>query len=156
MIKYFIRGYNGYSYVRETMKEDIFRKKSIEKISSPDDLTTYIHVARAEGWIVLLAIMIILFGLIGWSYFSSIQSYVYGKAEVYEGAVTATFEDSAAARNLTIDMDLEIGDFLVPIGYIKHDENGNIIAIGNVDIPDGSYDVKASYKETQLISLLFN
>ena len=44
----------------------------------------------------------------------------------------------------------------MPIGYIKHDENGNIIAIGNVDIPDGSYDVKASYKETQLISLLFN
>ncbi|SFP64895.1 hypothetical protein SAMN04487928_10589 [Butyrivibrio proteoclasticus] len=138
------------------MKEDIFRKKSIERISSPDDLTTYIHVARAEGWIVLIAVMIILFGLIGWSYFSSINSYIYGKAEVSEGVVTATFEDSVAARNLTMDMNLEIGDFLVPIGFVKQDEYGNIIAVANVDIPDGSYDVKASYKETQLISLLFN
>ena len=70
------------------MKEDLFRKKSIEKISSPDDLTTYIHVARAEGWIILLAVMLILFGLIGWSYFSSIQSYVYGVAEAKDGVVT--------------------------------------------------------------------
>ena len=138
------------------MKENIFRKKSIERITSPDDLTTYIHVARAEGWIILLAVMILLFGLIGWSYFSSIQSYVYGRAEVNAGVVTATFEDSIGARNLNMDMDLEIGEFLVPIGFVKHDEYGNIIAIANVDIPDGTYDVKASYKETQLISLLFN
>lgn len=138
------------------MKENIFRKKSIERITSPDDLTTYIHVARAEGWIILLAVMILLFGLIGWSYFSSIQSYVYGRAEVNAGVVTATFEDNIGARNLNMDMDLEIGEFLVPIGFVKHDEYGNIIAIANVDIPDGTYDVKASYKETQLISLLFN
>mgnify|MGYP006988890160 CR=1 FL=1 len=138
------------------MKEDIFRKKSIEKISSPDDLTTYIHVARAEGWIVLLAVMIILFGLIGWSYFSSIQSYVYGVAEAKDGVVTATFDNSEAAQTLKTDMNLEIGDLVTTIGYVKHDEDGNVIAIANIEMPDGSYEAKASYRQIQMIDLLFN
>ena len=138
------------------MKEDLFRKKSIEKISSPDDLTTYIHVARAEGWIILLAVMLILFGLIGWSYFSSIQSYVYGVAEAKDGVVTVTFDNSEAAQTLKEDMNLEIGGLVTTIGYVKHDEEGHVITISNMEIPDGSYEAKASYKQTQMIDLLFN
>ena len=138
------------------MKNGIFRKKSIDKISSPEDLSTYMHVARAEGWIILLAVIIILGGLIWWSYFASIQSYVYGVAVAKDGVVTATFAKGSAAVNLKEDMNLEIGELTASIGYVKQDVDGNIVAIANLEIPDGRYDVKASYKQTQMITLLFN
>jgi hypothetical protein len=142
--------------MRENMKNDIFRKKSIDKISSPEDLNTYLHVARAEGWIVLLAVIIILGGLIWWSYFASIHSYVYGVAVAKEGVITATFEKSSSAQNIKENMNLEIGELSTSIGYVNHDQAGNIVAIANLEIPDGTYDAKVSYKQTQMITLLFN
>ena len=53
-------------------KETIFRKKSIEKISSPEQLHDYIKVSSPGAWIVLLAIIVFLVGALVWAVNGSI------------------------------------------------------------------------------------
>ena len=61
----------------------IFREKSMERISSPDQMDEYIRVTTPSVWIALLALVILLIGILAWS--------VLGTMEVHdqEGNPTA-------------------------------------------------------------------
>ena len=138
------------------MENKIFREKNIERMSTPEDLNEYLHVTSIKVWVVLGAITLVLVSMIIWSYFTSINSYAFGTAEVKEGVITATFSDPATARNVKEGMNMEVGEIVIPIGYVGNDLEGHVIAIGNINIPDGAYEVRASYKQTQMIEMLFN
>ena len=53
---------------------NIFRRKSIDRVSSPEQLNDYIRVTTPPVWLVLLAIILLLAGMVAWS--------VFGTAEV--------------------------------------------------------------------------
>ena len=57
----------------ETKKESIFRKKSVAKMSSPEELQDYIHVSTISAWTVLTAIIILLVGALVWGIFGEIE-----------------------------------------------------------------------------------
>ena len=46
----------------EEQKKQIFRKKTLERISSPEQLTDYLHVTNPGIW-VLFAVIILLLGV---------------------------------------------------------------------------------------------
>ena len=46
---------------------DLFRKKSLDRISSPEQLNDYIRVTTPTVWLVLLALVILLAGMLLWS-----------------------------------------------------------------------------------------
>ena len=48
------------------MNDQLFRKKSVERVSSPEQLNDYIRVANPSVWMILAAIMILLAGVIVW------------------------------------------------------------------------------------------
>lgn len=48
------------------MENSLFRKKSIDKISSPEKLDDYIRVTTPSVWITLIAILLLLVGAILW------------------------------------------------------------------------------------------
>ena len=52
---------------------DLFRKKSMEKISSPEELNDYIRVTTPSVWLVLLATVILLLGMLAWSIFGTVN-----------------------------------------------------------------------------------
>ena len=56
-------------------ESEIFRKKSIERISSPEELNDYIRVTTPSVWIVLAALLILLTGMLAWSVFGTVQRY---------------------------------------------------------------------------------
>lgn len=51
----------------------IYRKKSLEKIYSPEQLDDYIRVTTPSVWIVLLALAVLLVGILAWSIFGTIE-----------------------------------------------------------------------------------
>ena len=51
----------------------IFRKKSIDRISGPEALNDYIRVTVPSVWIVLIAIVILLVGILVWSIFGTLE-----------------------------------------------------------------------------------
>ena len=52
---------------------DLFRKKSLDRVSSPEQLNDYIRVTTPSVWLVLLALVLLLAGLIVWSIFGTVD-----------------------------------------------------------------------------------
>ena len=48
-------------------KNQLFRKKTMERISSPEQLTDYLRVTNPGIWAVLTAVILILVGIIAWA-----------------------------------------------------------------------------------------
>ena len=46
------------------MKKDLFRKEAVDKITSPDDLNTYVKVLNPRVWLLLAGIGIAVAGLV--------------------------------------------------------------------------------------------
>ena len=44
------------------MKQDLFRKESMEQLSRPDQLSDYIRVSTPATWVLLAAIILLLAG----------------------------------------------------------------------------------------------
>ena len=51
---------------------DLFRKKSIDRVSSPEQLNDYIRVTTPSVWLVRLAVILLLIGMLIWSIFGSV------------------------------------------------------------------------------------
>ena len=67
----------------ENQKKSVFREKSMERVSSPEQLNDYIRVTTPSVWLVLLALVILLAGILAWS--------IFGRVEVHndDGSTTA-------------------------------------------------------------------
>ena len=55
--------------------ESIFRQKSIERVSGPEELNDYIRVTTPSVWIVLIAIVALLVGMLVWSIFGRVEAH---------------------------------------------------------------------------------
>ena len=51
---------------------DIFRKKSLDNIATPDHLDDYINVSNPSVWVILGAIIVFLAGVVIWCFFGRI------------------------------------------------------------------------------------
>ena len=54
------------------MKKPLFRQKSMERISTPEQLTDYIRVTRPGVWIVLAAAVLLLVSLLVWGVYGAL------------------------------------------------------------------------------------
>ena len=55
------------------MDDKIFRQKALERISSPEQLHDFIQVARPSIWLLLAAIIILLFGAAVWAFTDTVE-----------------------------------------------------------------------------------
>ena len=62
------------------MEKPLFRKKSLERISSPEALNDYLRVTGPAVWLVLSAIILLIAGMLIWSSVASIDSIAAGTA----------------------------------------------------------------------------
>lgn len=53
---------------------EIFRKKSIDRVNSPEQLNDYIRVATPSVWMVLAAIVVLLIGVCVWGVFGHLDT----------------------------------------------------------------------------------
>ena len=51
----------------------IFREKSMERISSPEELNDRIRVATPSLWLVLAALVLLLAGMLAWCVFGTVE-----------------------------------------------------------------------------------
>ena len=139
------------------MNKELFREKSIDKISSPEDLGSYLRVTKPIVFIIMFATILVLAGLFIWSYFMSITSYAYGKAVVDDGVMVATFEDYNSSKYINDSMNVVVNTIMLPIDHLSMDEKGNIVTISSTgELPEGEYDVKIGYRQTKIIDMLLN
>lgn len=80
------------------MQNNIFRKESIDRLQSPEQLNEYIRVARPGVWIVLGAIVLILVGVIVWGIFGTAETVVHTGALVQDGVAVCYVQEADAAQ----------------------------------------------------------
>lgn len=71
------------------MSNSVFRKKSLDRISSPEQLNDYIRVSTPSVWMVLLAVMILLAGVCVWGIWGHMDTTLSVAAVVEKGVATA-------------------------------------------------------------------
>ncbi len=138
------------------MEKQIFRKKSVERLTSPEQLNDYLHVTRASTWAVLVSVIILLAAIVIWSAFATIESAAEGTAAVKSGEAIISFLDQDTASNIETGMIATIGEVSTQVTYMGRDADGLIIAGASVPLPDGVYNVKVTYRETQIIKMLID
>ena len=69
----------------------IFREKSMERVSSPEALNDYIRVTTPSVWVVLIALVVLLLGMLAWSIFGTVETHAAdGSAEQVHPIVYVT------------------------------------------------------------------
>ena len=106
-------------------------------------------------WVVLTAVILVLASLFVWSSVTAVESYATGHAEVRGGVLTLAFDNAETAERINVGMNVRVGDMLTPVLSIGHDNNGNLLAVANIALADGSYDARVGYKSTHIIEMLF-
>ncbi len=138
------------------MENQIFRKKSLDALSAPEDLTDYLHVTQPAIWVVLISVIILIAGIFLWSNFMVIESKVTGLADVDSGVAVISFDKNEMARRVQTGMELIIGEESFTITSVGTDDLGKVIAKAKVEMPDGNYPCAVIYRSTKVLELLFN
>ena len=131
-------------------------EKSLDRISSPEQLNDYLKVTRPAVWAVLVAVILLLVGTLVWSSFAYIGSFVDGVAEVENGVMTVRFEDKTFAGRVKEGMNVKVGDHTDAIHTVGRDSSGSDFAQADTDLENGIYDATVMYRETQVLDLLFD
>ena len=139
------------------MGEEIFRKKSLEKIKSPENLDDYIQVSNPGVWLLLISVIILLAGACVWGIFGHIDS----TAEAEIRAEDAALVCYVAERDITSvheGMTVRFDDFEAVITEIgqKEEQGYPCVLQSEQMIPDGFYEGKIVTNRVKPLSFILN
>lgn len=129
----------------------IFRKKALDRIASPEQLTDYLRVTNPGIWILLLVIILLLAGFFAWASIGKIETKTIAVAMVSEGTAQIL---TAGNEELDFGMTVRIGKEEYTIEMTEKDESGTNIGYALVPLSDGYYDAEVVLKTVTPISYL--
>lgn len=91
------------------MEKNIFRKSSLDRISSPEQLTDYIRVTNPSVWVILIAVAILLISVLIWSIFGVLPDTLKVNAMVQDGRAIC-YVDEGTASKLDAGMPIQVGE----------------------------------------------
>ena len=128
----------------------------MERITSPESLSDYLHVTSPTVWVILTAVILLLAGMLIWSSIASIDSFVTGTAQVESGSMRILLDDEQYASVVQPGMTVKVGESESRIDSIGTGPSGNSFAVAETTLSDGSYPARIVLRQTQVIKLLFN
>ncbi len=57
----------------EKQGKSLFREKSVRRVSKPEQLNDYIRVTAPYVWIILIALVVMLAGILAWCIFGRVE-----------------------------------------------------------------------------------
>ena len=134
-------------------EEEIYRKKSLERLSAPEDLSDYLRVTGPGIWMVLASVILVLVGILVWGALAHLETTITVDAEVVnnEATVYVTGADISAVKE---GMTLRAGDSEGRIESLEYDEYGRCIVKARVYTDDGKYDARIVTESVTPVSFL--
>lgn len=111
------------------MGNPVFRQKSIEKISSPEQMNDYIRVSNPSVWIILAAVIVLLAGVFVWGLFGCLDSAFQTGGVCKDGSLTVYVSEENFAKiseKAVISVDgaeLALSD--IPSSPVRLDDNAD-------------------------------
>ena len=132
-------------------KKNIYREKTLERISTPDQLTDYLKVTNPGIWVILAAVIILLAGIFVWSCAGVMETKADAKVIVKNNVAEVAIND---AKQLSEGDELRMAGESYKIASTAEDKFGRVIGIAQVDLPDGIYDGIVVVDKTHPIKFL--
>ena len=115
----------------------VFRKVSLDRLSSPDQLDTIIRITRSKGWISLFTIGLLIVVALAWGYLGSIPTKVTGVGLFIKSG--GVYEIAAPSPGRIKDIYFTVGDVV---------EKGRLIArIEQTELLEQLHDARATLDE---------
>ena len=80
------------------MSKTIFRDKSMDKITSPEQMNDYIRVSNPSVWMILSAVIILLVGVCVWGVFGRMDTVIKTGGVCFDGQLTVYISESDFAK----------------------------------------------------------
>ena len=139
------------------MSEEIFRKKSLDKVKSPENLDDYIRVSNPGVWLLLVSVIVLLAGACVWGVFGHIDSTIPASVRIENGqAVCMIAEEDISSAKVGQTVKLEDCEAVMEaIG--NKTENGYVCTLSDVSaLPDGFYEGKVIVESYRPLSFILN
>lgn len=136
------------------MSEQIFRKKSMERISSPEKLDDYLKISTPSLWLILIAVIAMLAGILVWSSVGELETKITAVGETKNQVVQIAITGSDAEK-INAGMEVRIGTEHSTIEQVEYDDFGRAIAICHAPLEDGNYKVEIVTERIHPIQFLF-
>ncbi|MCM1023711.1 MAG: hypothetical protein NC395_06590 [Prevotella sp.] len=157
------------------MEKQLFRKASIDRVSSPEQLNDYVRVSNPSVWVILAAIIILLTGVCIWGIFGRLDTVVKAAAVCENGTLTlyiteadiaSVKEGMSAAVNggeytlsaisqTPVSVDAELDEYIIHKGGFK---SGDWVytATAYAPISDGTYTAAVTVESVPPMSFVLN
>ena len=154
------------------MENQLFRQKSIDRISSPEELHDYLRVTSPRLWMMLTAVIVLLAGFIVYASTATLENTMPIKVDLQ--TMDLSDERGETVKYTFIDCMLPISELeMIQPGmavriagqngkinslYTSGDQIGLLIEMENeyLGLPDGTYDADLVLESTTPISFLWN
>lgn len=139
------------------MNNKIFREKSIERISSPEQLDECIRIANPGVWLMLSAIIIMLAAFCIWGIFGRLETKVTASGMIENGTMTADIA-SENADSVAVGMLVYLDDEAVgKVNRLSYSPDGTIEAeIEISNLADGKYELYIITDSIKPIDFILN
>lgn len=139
------------------MSEEIFRKKILDKVKSPENLDDYIRVSNPGVWLLLISIIILLAGACVWSFFGHIDSTVETDVHAGGGTVICYIAEENIA-SVEVGMTVKFDEFEADIINVCQEKSSSYTCElqSSQQIPDGIYNGWIVTESIKPLSLVLN
>ena len=130
----------------------IFREKSMEQLSTPEQLTGYLRVTGPGVWVVLTGLVILLACLLVWGVFGRLISTVTAPAEVENGTVYCYVLQNDL-RLSDKDANKKKTDNQAAGNQAADNKNTDKKEVDKIDINIGDVHMQADPKDAEIVTL---
>ena len=154
----------------------IFRQKSLDRVSSPEDLNTYIRVANPGIWILLIAIIVLLVGALIWGAVVSFETKTVDAAAVVRNGRVSLYLTEESRGEVKEGMHMTVGEDVFELPELEmsaaklfEDTDSAVMRIIGattdeyvyvakfyIDLPNGVYAAKIAAEEVSPTGLIIN
>lgn len=157
------------------MENQIFRKKSVERVASPEQLNDYVRVANPGVWLALAAVLALLVGACIWGVFGRLDTTLTAVAIAEKGSISVYVKEAdissveegmtvtIADREYTVSsisavpiaVTAELGDYALHLGGLQVGEWVYTVVLAG-ELADGIYAADILIDSVSPMSFVFN
>ena len=137
------------------MQNQLFRKKSLERVSSPEQLNNYMRVTSPAVWMLLGVVIALLAGLLVLSSVNRLETLLPVQARVSDGSATVVVSGAQGA-SVREGQPLRVAGVEVALETVYLNDAGDTVCTAPLSAADGTYDAQIVTDSVSPIRFLLN
>lgn len=157
------------------MDKQLFRKASIDRVSSPEQLNDYIRVSNPGVWMILAAIIALLIGVCVWGIFGQLETKIDTAGTCENGIFTCYVKEEKIGQirsGMTVNIDgntLFVSEISAKPTAVTAETDSYLLYLGgfsegewlyevtaDTELPDGTYKAEIVTESVSPMSFILN